>query len=117
MKKIFDWFARPNKADNENVNTPQPSTAGGSTFGYAFGRAPVKMPGQAYYSPLQRFQSYPANVTEGWGGVGVQRFFRPMTGAGVSVAPLQVVSGGSGTMTGQMYSAPLIDTGGGKAVV
>jgi hypothetical protein len=113
---IVDWFARPKKADDENVNTPQPSTAGGSTFGYQFGRAPVKMPGAAYYSPLQRFQGYPENVWQGR-GVAVERFFRPITPAGVTNMQQQIVSGGSGTVTGQIYSAPLIDTGGGKAVV
>jgi hypothetical protein len=100
-----------------NINTPQPSTAHPSTFSYHFGNVGVQRnPGPAYHSPLQRFQPYIPNVWEGWGGKAVtsaqQRgtmfaAFEPLT---VQTVNVPVVSGGSGTITGGFYGAPLIDT-------
>jgi hypothetical protein len=111
--------ARRNAASEtpENVNTPQPSTARPTTFGYHFGSVGVQRnPGPAYHSPLQRFQPYIPNVWEGWGGKAVisaqqkgTQFaaFEPLT----VVQQLQpVITGGTGTITGGFYGAPLIDT-------
>jgi hypothetical protein len=100
-----------------NINTPQPSTAHPSTFGYQFGNVGVQRnPGPAYHEPLKRFQPYIPNVWEGWGGKAVtvaqQRgtmfaAFEPLT----VVQSLQpVTTGGTGTIQGQFYGAPLIDT-------
>ena len=111
--------ARQEAADEtpENVNTPQPSTARPSTFGYRFGSVGVQRnPGQAYHSPLQRFQNYIPNVWEGWGGVAVtsgqQRgtFFAAFEPLQVEQVLNPVLTGGAGTIQGQFYGAPLIDT-------
>lgn len=100
-----------------NINTPQPSTTNPTTFSYHFGNVGVQRnPGQAYHSPLQRFQPYIPNVWEGWGGkaiIDAQRrgtqfaAFEPLT----VITTLQpVTTGGTGTIQGQFYGAPLIDT-------
>lgn len=101
----------------ENVNTPQPSTAHPSMFSYQFGNVGVQRnPGPAYHSPLQRFQPYIPNVWEGWGGkavINAQKngtMFAAFEPLQVETVLTPVVTGGTGTVQGQFYGAPLIDT-------
>ena len=111
--------ARQRAADfePENVNTPQPSTANPSTFGYRFGNVDIQRhPGPAYHQPLERYQSYIGNVWEGWGGKAVTNALQrgTMFAAFEPLSVIQqaqpVISGGSGVITGAFYGAPLIDT-------
>lgn len=77
---------------------------------YHFNTVGFRQPGIAYHSPLLQFQTYPANLVQGNGGVLVQRFFRSFESQWLT-QPLQPVSGGtSGTITGQTAFQPLVDT-------
>lgn len=77
---------------------------------YRFNTVGFRQPGIAYHSPLLQFQTYPANLVQGHGGVLVQRFFQPFEPQWLN-QPLQPVSGGtSGTITGQTAFQPLVDT-------